>query len=358
MTTTTRIALLPGDGIGAEVTGAALAVLRAVGRRFGRRFEFEHCLIGGAALRAHDAALPRATLDACRAADAVLLGAVGDPAFDREPAGRRPEIGLLELRLALGSYANLRPVRLWPGLETASPLRPDRVQGLDLIIVRELTGGLYFGQPRGFDAERGEAFNTMRYTAPEVERIAAVAFRLAASRRGSVVSVDKANVLETSRLWRTVVERVASRFPDVRLDHQYVDSCALSLVLEPRNYDVILTENLFGDILSDQAGGLAGSLGLLPSASLGEGPGLFEPVHGSAPALAGRDAANPVGAILSAAMLLRHTGAAAEASAVESAVAAQFVERRCTSDLAHAVGVSPASCSQVADAVAAHVEAA
>jgi 3-isopropylmalate dehydrogenase len=354
--TTTRIALLPGDGIGPEVTEAAVTVLGAVGRRFGRAFEFERCLVGGAALRAHDSPLPSSTLAACRDADAVLLGAVGDPAFDREPPGRRPESGLLALRQTLGLFANLRPVRLWPGLAPASPLRPDRVEGLDVLIVRELTGGLYFGEPRGFDAARGEAVNTMRYSAKEVERIAAVAFEHARARRGSVVSVDKANVLETSRLWRSVVGKVAARFPAVRLEHQYVDSCALSLVLEPRKYDVILTENLFGDILSDQAGGLAGSLGLLPSASLGAGAGLFEPVHGSAPALAGRDAANPVGAILSAAMLLRHLGAAAEATAVESAVASQFLRRRCTLDLAQLLGVEPASCSEVAAAIANHVE--
>jgi 3-isopropylmalate dehydrogenase len=353
-----RIVLLPGDGIGGEVTGAAVAVLEAVGRRFGRTFEFERCLVGGTALRAHQPALPPETLDACRRADAVLLGAVGDPAFDREPAGERPESGLLELRQALDLYANLRPVRLWPGLEAASPLRPDRVRGLDLLIVRELTGGLYFGQPRAFDVQREEAYNTMRYASREIERIAVVAFEQAAARRGSVVSVDKANVLETSRLWRTVVEKVAVRFPAVHLAHQYVDSCALSLVLEPGKYDVILTENLFGDILSDQAGGLAGSLGLLPSASLGAGAALFEPVHGSAPALAGRDVANPVGAILSAAMLLRHLGGVLEAAAIEDAVAAQFARGHCTADLAQSLGVHPASCSAVAASVAAHIEAA
>lgn len=353
---TTRIAVLPGDGIGPEVTDAAVRALNAVGRRFGRNFSFDHRLIGGAALRAGERPLPADTLAACRDGDAVLLGAVGDPAFDREPGARRPESGLLELRQQLGVFANLRPVRLWPGLEAASPLRPDRVAGLDLLIVRELTGGLYFGEPRGQSADGRQAFNTMRYSDGEIERIAEVAFREAALRRAHVVSVDKANVLETSRLWRSVVERVATRHPSIRLEHQYVDSCALALVIEPCRFDVILTENLFGDILSDQAGGLAGSLGLLPSASLGEGPGLFEPVHGSAPALAGRDAANPVGAILSAAMLVRHLGRAEpEARAIEEAVRATLARRCCTQDLATSLGIPPASCSEVTASIIAEI---
>ncbi len=353
---TTTIILLGGDGIGPEVAGAAVQALAAVGRRFGRAFAFEERPIGGAALRAGRPPLPRETLDACRHADAVLLGAVGDPLFDAEPAARRPEAGLLELRRELGLFANLRPIRIWPGGEAASPLRPDRVAGLDLLIVRELTGGLYFGEPRGESADRQQAFNTMRYSCAEVERIAEVAFRQAAARRCQVVSVDKANVLETSQLWRATVERVGARHPAVRLEHQYVDSCALALVLEPRRFDVILTENLFGDILSDQAGGLTGSLGVLPSASLGDGPGLFEPVHGSAPALAGRDAANPMGAVLSAALLLRHAlGAEAEAQAVEAAVAATFARRCCTPDLAGPLGVAPARCSQVTAAIVAEI---
>jgi 3-isopropylmalate dehydrogenase len=353
---TTRIVVLPGDGIGPEVTGAAVQALGAVARRFGRAFAFEDRLIGGAALRAGRSPLPRETLDVCRRADAVLLGAVGDSAFDQQPAGRRPESGLLDLRRELGVFANLRPVRVWPGLEAASPLRPDRIAGLDLLIVRELTGGLYFGEPRGESADGQQAFNTMRYSAAEVERIAEVAFRQAAARSGRVVSVDKANVLETSRLWRATVERVAARHPSVHLEHQYVDSCALALVLEPRRFDVILTENLFGDILSDQAGGLTGSLGLLASASLGNGPGLFEPVHGSAPSLAGRDVANPIGAILTAAMLLRHAmGAEIEAQAIEEAVAAAFARRCCTADLATALGVAPSRGSEVTAAIVAQI---
>jgi 3-isopropylmalate dehydrogenase len=334
------------------VTDAAVRALGAVGRRFGREFAFGHHAIGGAALRAGLAPLPDETLAACREADAVLLGAVGDPAFDREPAGRRPESGLLQLRRELGAYANLRPVRVWPGLEGASPLRADRIANLDLLIVRELTGGLYFGEPRGESEDRQQAFNTMRYSAAEVERIAEVAFREAAARRAYVVSVDKANVLETSRLWRATVERVATRYTSVRLEHQYVDSCALALVLEPSRFDVILTENLFGDILSDQAGGLAGSLGLLPSASLGDGPALFEPVHGSAPSLTGRDIANPIGAILSAAMLLRYAARAeAEARAIEEAVERTLASRCCTPDLAGPLRVTAASCSEVTTAI-------
>ncbi len=350
---TTRIALLPGDGIGPEVTDAAVAALEAVGCRFGRTFVFERCLVGGAAVRAGRPPLPSETLDACRRADAVLLGAVGDPAFDAAPLGSRPESGLLQLRRELGVFANLRPVRAWPGLDAASPLRPDKVAGLDLLIVRELTGGLYFGQPRGVSEDKEEAFNTMRYSRAEVERIAEVAFRQAECRRQRVTSVDKANVLETSRLWRSVVTGVSARHPAIRLDHQYVDACALALVLDPAGFDVVLTENLFGDILSDQAGGLTGSLGLLPSASLGDGPGLFEPVHGSAPSLAGRDVANPVGAILTAAMLLGDgLGARQEARAIEDAVATSLSNRCCTADLATALGVVPARCSEVARAIA------
>ncbi len=353
---TTRIAVLPGDGIGPEVVDAAVMTLEAVGERFGRSFEFDNQLVGGAALRAGRPPLPPETLDACRSADAVLLGAVGDPAFDSAAAGARPESGLLQLRQQLGVFANLRPVRAWKGLEEASALRPDRIAGLDLLVVRELTGGLYFGRPRGIDGSGEEAFNTMRYTRAEIERIADVAFRQANCRRRHVTSVDKANVLETSQLWRATVGRIAGSYPDVRLEHQYVDSCALAFVLDPCRFDVVLTENLFGDILSDQAGGLTGSLGLLPSASLGDGVGVFEPVHGSAPSLAGRDAANPVGAILSAAMLLGEgLGATREAQAVETAVETVLADRCCTADLAGTLRVTPARSSEVARAIAGEI---
>jgi 3-isopropylmalate dehydrogenase len=331
---------------------AATAVLQAVARRFGHAFETRPFPIGGAALRAGLPPLPPETLDACRSADAILFGAVGDPAFDHLPSDQRPEAGLLALRRELGLFANLRPARIWPGLEDAGPLKPSRVAGVDLFIVRELTGGLYFATPRGVDESRKSAHNTMRYTADEIERIALVAFRLAASRRRRVTSVDKANVLETSQLWRRVVTEVAKSHADVRLEHMYVDACATALVAEPARFDVILTENLFGDILSDEAGGIVGSLGLLPSASLGTGTGLYEPVHGSAPALAGRDVANPIGAIASAAMLLRYSlRAEREARTVEDAIGATLAEGARTADLAGASD-RPVSCSRMAAAIA------
>ena len=263
------IALLPGDGIGPEVTGAAERVLRAVADRFGHTFTLTSHLIGGAALHAGQPPLPDDTREACQAADAVLLGAVGDPAFDTGTSERRPETALLELRQVLGVFANLRPARVWPGLEDGGAFKSEFVTGADMLIVRELTGGIYYGEPRGVAADRQSAFNTMRYSRPEIERIAEVAFRSATERRGFVTSVDKANVLETSRLWREVVSEVSARYPDVKLEHQYVDSCALLLATNPKHFDVVLSGNLFGDILSDEAGAVVGSLGLLPSASIG-----------------------------------------------------------------------------------------
>jgi 3-isopropylmalate dehydrogenase len=346
-----RIAALPGDGIGPEVTRAALGVLRAACAREGIAVEASEHLVGGAALRATGTPLPDGTVEACLAADAALLGAVGDPAFDGEPRERRPETGLLRLRKALGVFANVRPAKAAPGLAAAGPLKPEVAEGLDLVVYRELTGGLYFGEPRSLDLEGGRAVNTLPYTREEVERIAELAFRAAEGRRGLVTSVDKANVLETSVLWRRVVTEVAARHPSVKLEHQYVDSCAMALVLTPARFDVLLTENLFGDILSDLAGALVGSLGLLPSASLGAGPGLFEPVHGSAPTLAGKDVANPVGAILSAAMLLRDgCRLPRPAAAIERAVDAVLASGARTADLA-APGTTPATCSAFARAV-------
>ena len=302
-----RIVLLPGDGVGPEVTAAARAVLDAADARFDLNLAFEEHLVGGAAIDATGEPLPAATLAACRSASAVFLGAVGGPKWDALVAsgGPRPEAGLLQLRHALGLSANLRPVAVDEALIDRSPLKAGAVRGLDLLIVRELTGGLYFGaRTRTATA----ASDLCAYTVGEVERVARVAFRAARARGGRVTSIDKANVLETSRLWRETVTRLhVDEFDDVALDHGLVDSAALQLVLDPKAYDVILTENLFGDILSDQAAGLVGSIGLLGSASLGEGgPGLFEPIHGSAPALAGRGVVNPVGAIRSAALLLRH----------------------------------------------------
>jgi 3-isopropylmalate dehydrogenase len=345
-----RIAVLPGDGIGPEVTRAALSVLRAACALEEIDVETAEYPIGGAALRATGSPLPDATLEACLAADAVFLGAVGDPAFDGEPRERKPETGLLRLRKSLGVFANVRPAKAVPGL-AAGPLKPEIAAGLDLVVFRELTGGLYFGEPRSLDLAAGRAVNTLPYTREEIERTAELAFRAAEGRRGLVTSVDKANVLETSVLWRRVVEEVAARHPTVRLEHQYVDSCAMALVLTPSRFDVLLTENLFGDILSDLAGALVGSLGLLPSASLGKGPGLFEPVHGSAPTLAGKDVANPIGAILSMAMLLRDGCALPRpAVAIEAAVERVLATGLRTVDLA-SPGAPSASCSAFAKAV-------
>ena len=315
------ILLLPGDGIGPEVIAGAAKVLAAVAARFGHSFELPEALIGAAALGRNLPPLPDATLAAARSADAILLGAVGDPAYDRGPSSGRPEAALLGIRKALGLYANLRPARVWPSLESAGPLKPEVLAGTDMLVVRELTGGLYYGEPRGIEADGSSAHNTMRYSRAEIERIARYAFEAASGRRRHVTSVDKANVLETSRLWRTVVSDVGAAYPGVKLDHMLVDSCAMRIALAPSSFDVIVTENMFGDILSDEAGAIVGSLGLLPSASLGAGTGLFEPVHGSAPDIAGEDKANPIGAIASAAMLLRHAlKLETEAQAVEAAI--------------------------------------
>ncbi|MBQ4856008.1 3-isopropylmalate dehydrogenase [Rhodanobacter sp. B2A1Ga4] len=314
-----HIVTLPGDGVGPEVTAAAVAVLKAVAARYEHVFAFEEQLIGGAAIDACGEPLPAAALAACRRADAVLLGAVGGPKWSDPDASVRPEQGLLALRAALGVYANLRPLQVHPALANLSPLKNDRLRHVDVLFVRELTGGMYFGaRTRSADAATDEC----KYTVAEIERVVRRAFALARDRRRHVTSVDKANVLETSRLWRSTVQRIAAEYPDVTLEHQLVDSMAMLLLTRPNRYDVVVTENLFGDILTDEAAALAGSLGLLPSASLGDGRcGVYEPIHGSAPDIAGTGVANPVGAILSAALLLRHSlGLEAEAVAVESAV--------------------------------------
>ena len=347
-----RIVLLPGDGIGPEVAASAARVLGAVAKRFGHIIDLESHAIGASALRVDGTPLPARTLDACLASDAVFLGAVGDPAFDAAPPDKRPEKGLLLLRKALGVYANLRPARLFSGLNGAGPLKPEVSRGLDLVIVRELTGGLYYGSPRQLDLAGGRAVNTLPYTTAEIERVAEVAFRLARGRRNLVTSVDKSNVLETSQLWRTVVTEVGRRHPEVKLQHQLVDSCAMSLILSPGGFDVLVMENLFGDILSDECGALVGSLGLLPSASLGDGPGLFEPVHGSAPALAGKGVANPVGAIASAALLLRHgLSLDEEAAAVEKAIEAALASGARTADLAPPGSAGVLSTTAMTDAI-------
>ena len=348
---TARVVLLPGDGIGPEVTAAAAAALRRMGEAGGHGFTFDSRPIGGAALKSGQPALPPDTLSACRSADAVFLGAIGNPAFDHLQPSDRPESALLALRRELGLFANLRPARAWPGLERVGPLRPEVLAGTNLVVVRELTGGLYYGEPRGVEDDGAWAVNTMRYSRAEIERIAHTAFRLALTRRRRVVSVDKANVLEVSRLWRDVVSGVAGTYPDVTLTHEYVDAAAMKLALAPSSFDVLLTENLFGDILSDEAGAVCGSLGLLPSASLGAGPGLFEPVHGSAPALAGRDVANPIGALASAAMLLRDgLGLADEAQALMRAIEETLAAGLRTADIV-APGETPIGTTTFARAV-------
>jgi 3-isopropylmalate dehydrogenase len=321
---------LPGDGIGPEVTAQAVRVLETIASRFGHQFTFVERLMGGCSIDRHGVALTADTLADCQAADAVLLGAVGGPKWDDPNAKERPEKGLLALRKGLNVFANLRPVKPHPALLDSSPLKPDRLQGVDVIVVRELTGGLYFGQPKTREQVNGHmrAVDTMEYHDYEIQRVVDLAFRLAAGRRKKVTSVDKANVLETSRLWRSVASAMAADYPQISLDHMLVDTASMRLVTSPASFDVLVTENMFGDILTDEASVLAGSMGMLPSASLGDGgPGLYEPIHGSAPDIAGRGIANPVGTILSAALLLRYSlrlenEAAVVEAAVDSAISA------------------------------------
>ncbi|MBJ7608841.1 MAG: 3-isopropylmalate dehydrogenase [Candidatus Dormibacteraeota bacterium] len=337
---TFAVVALPGDGVGVEVTAAAVAVLRAVAGTAGIDLVTEERLIGGRAIEETGGPLPDDTLSACRTADAVLLGAVGGPRWDHLSGGQRCEAGLLGLRAGLGVFANLRPVRPHPRLVGLTALRPGAVAGVDLVVVRELTGGAYFARPKRRDALR--AVDTIVYTRDEVERVARVAFSLASQRRGRLTSVDKANVLATSELWRETVSSIALEFPAVTLEHALVDSFAMRLVQRPRDIDVVVTENLFGDILSDEAGVLVGSLGLLPSASLGAGgPGLYEPVHGSAPEIAGMDCANPYGAILSVALMLRHSLQRPDlGAAVEAAVDACIDDGVLTADLGGTTGTA------------------
>jgi 3-isopropylmalate dehydrogenase len=347
------VAVLPGDGIGPEVTAEAVRILLAIADLFGYQIAADEYPIGATAVRQLGEALPPRTRDAVVDADAVLLGAVGDPALADATGNRRPEAGLLALRKLLGAYANLRPVSVHPALRHASPLRPERLENVDLLIVRELTGGLYYGEPRGRD-ERS-AVNTLRYSVGEIERVARVGFEAARSRRRAVTSVDKANVLEVSQLWRETVTRIGGEYPDVRLEHLYVDFAAMRLVAHPASFDVLLTENLFGDILSDEAAVLTGSLGLLPSASIGEGPGLFEPVHGSAPDIAGKGIANPIGAIASAAMLLRYGLALGEAAdLIAEAIERVIADGARTPDLARP-GEPHLSSRQMGEAVASYI---
>ena len=327
------ITLLPGDGIGPDVTAAASAVLDVVAAQHGHQFEFRDALIGGAAIDAVGDPLPAATSERCEAADAVLLGAVGGPKWSDPNAAVRPEQGLLKLRSVLGVYANIRPVRIYSELVGASPLRPEILDGVDMLVVRELTGGIYFGKK---SRTATSATDLCEYTVAEVERIVRVAARLAGGRRGRLCSVDKANVLETSRLWRDVTDRLmASEFPDIALETLLVDAAAMHLLSRPADFDVIVTENMFGDILTDEASMLAGSLGMLPSASLGDGTaGLYEPIHGSAPDIAGMGIANPCAAIASAALMLRHSlGLESEAQAVEQAIADAIAGGARTADI-------------------------
>jgi len=355
-----HITLLPGDGIGPEVVAEGHKVLRAVASAWNHEFEFHEALIGGIAIDTAGSSLPEETVAACRAADAVLLGAVGGPKWDDPNAADRPERGLLGIRKALGLYANLRPVEVLPSVAGASPLRPELLGGVDLLVVRELTGGIYFGEKRRWSEGDDEyASDLCVYAGSEIERIARTAFELARSRRGKLTSVDKANVLETSRLWRRVVSRIgAAEYPDIQLEHMLVDAAAMHLMRRPADFDVLVTENMFGDILSDEASMLAGSMGMLPSASLGGGlggraPGLYEPIHGSAPDIAGNGTANPLATILSVALMLRLSlGLEREAQAVEAAVRRVVDGGSVTPDLA-APGRRACSTSEVGDAVVA-----
>lgn len=351
-----RVTVLPGDGIGPEVTSEAVRVLQTVASIHGYHFDFTEHLIGGVAIKESGSPLPRPTLDACLSSDAVLLGAVGAPEYDRLPAHQRPEAGLLLLRRALGGYANLRPAISYPSIASCSPLRPEIAQGTDILIVRELLGGLYFGEPRGFtdsDSERNKAaVNTMRYSVDEIERVSRVAFEAARDRRRKVTSVDKANVLETSQLWRQTVSRVAGDYPEIELEHLYVDACAMHLITNPGRFDVLLTENLFGDILSDEAAVITGSLGMLPSATIGGDVGLYEPVHGSAPDIAGKGIANPFGAIASAALLLRHSAQLErDAIDIESAIESVLEAGYRTPDIANDNGGYIATTSEIGELV-------
>ena len=329
-----RVAVLQGDGIGPEVTSAAVRVLEVVARRFNHTFHFNYGSIGGAAIDAFNNPLPKETIELCESSDAVLLGAVGGPKWDQNPSELRPEKGLLAIRKHFDLFANLRPVKAVPSLLQASPLKEEIVREVDMMIVRELTGGLYFGQPSR--KTETSAVDTLVYTREEIERIVEKAFELARLRRGKVTSVDKANVLESSKLWREVVEEKRKGYPDIEVEHQLVDSAAMKLITNPKAFDVVVTENMFGDILSDEASVITGSLGLLPSASVrSDGFGLYEPVHGSAPDVAGKGVANPAAAILSAAMMLRYSfGMEEEAATIEKAVDTVFEDGNFTADLA------------------------
>jgi 3-isopropylmalate dehydrogenase len=349
-----KIALIKGDGIGPEIIDEAVKVLKAVGAKCGFGMEFNEYLMGGCAVDACGTPLPDATLDGAKASDAVLFGAIGGYKWDALPRELKPETGLLKIRKELGTYANLRPASVYEELLEASPLKPEIASGVDLLIVRELTGGIYFGEPRGRDENKG--YNTMVYTRPEIERIAKVAFESARKRRGKVTSVDKANVLEVSQLWREVVIEVSKSYPDVTLEHLYVDNAAMQLVTNPKQFDVIVTGNIFGDILSDEASVLTGSIGLLASASIGDKYAIYEPIHGSAPDIAGQDIANPIATILSAAMMLRFSLNEIEAAdKIEAAVKAVLKDGLRTKDTARFGAVRVLGCVEMGSEIAGRV---
>lgn len=353
MTQSYRITLLPGDGIGPEILAVAVDVMNVIGKQFQLTFDFQEAPIGGSAIDATGSPLPDSTLEICRQSDAVLLAAIGGEKWDRLPANQRPERGLLGLRAGLNLFANLRPAKILPQLIDASTLKRDVVEGVDIMVVRELTGGIYFGQPKGiFETEAGDrrGVNTMAYTAAEVDRIGRVAFETAQKRQGRLCSVDKANVLEVSQLWRDRITQLSADYPDIELSHLYVDNAAMQLVRWPKQFDTIVTGNLFGDILSDAAAMLTGSIGMLPSASLGaEGPGVFEPVHGSAPDIAGQDKANPLAQVLSAAMMLRYgLDEATAADRIEQAVLQVLETGNRTADLMSS-GMNLLGCKAMGD---------
>ena len=354
MRTKTKLTVLPGDGIGPEVITQAMRVLRTVADLCGYELEVREYPVGGVAIKQSQSPFPRATMDACLESDAVLLGAVGGPEYDTLPRNMRPETGLLQLRTALGGYANLRPAISYPCLSAGSPLRAEVTQGANILIIRELLGGLYFGEPR--QKTDDVAFNTMRYTLPEIQRVARIGFEQARKRKRKLTSIDKANVLEVSQLWRDTVTALAAEYPDVTLDHLYVDAAAMHLVMNPRRFDVIVTENLFGDILSDEAAVITGSLGMLASATIGGQVALYEPVHGSAPDIAGKGIANPLGAIATVAMLLRYTmGLQQEADDVEAAISQVLEQGYRTADLHRGAGAQLVSTTEMGERVEAAV---
>lgn len=353
-----NIALLPGDGIGPEIVGEAVKVLDAVGKKYGHAFAYKKGLVGASAIEATGDPYPEETHKICQEAGIVLFGAIGDPKYDNDPTAKvRPEQGLLRMRKSLGLFANIRPLVVFDSLVDRSPLKAERVRGADFVCIRELTGGMYFGRPQGRSEDGNTAYDTCVYSREEVERILRVAFEQARKRRKQLTVVDKANVIATSRLWRQIAKEMAPHYPDVQVDYMFVDNAAMQIIQRPTYFDVLVTENLFGDILTDESSVISGSLGLLPSASLGSDVALFEPIHGSYPQAAGKNIANPMATILSAAMLLEHVGLTKEGAAVRAAVEQAIAEGVVTEDLidAGATGLRACSTTEVGDFVAAHL---